>query len=154
MNPSTHTTTNVKITHNRKPTAYEKTLQKEVIEAEKRFWSKNELRYQEGANEEGCPPNTIRTNIPRHNTYDPTKKFTNRRKRGTDTKFQEGEHNSPENGLGGYDQFDFVNWWRRTPMASHRNIQRIGNSHPIRCRSMRLSTITSPCLHTFTTRRI
>ena len=109
-NPLIHTTTNVfivKIPSTRKPSAYEKTLQKEVIEAEKRFWSKNELRYEEGANEEGCPPNTIRTNIPRHKTYDPSKKFTNRRKRA-DTKLEEGEYYSSEDGLGGYDQFDFI----------------------------------------------
>ena len=108
MNHSTHTITDAKITHTRKPTAYEKTLQKEVIEAEKRFWAKNELRYKEGANEEGCPPNTIRTNIPRHNTFDPSKKFTNRRRRGANTKVPKGKHNSSKDGLGGYDQFDFI----------------------------------------------
>jgi hypothetical protein len=63
------------------PTPYERTIQKIVIEAEKYFWSQNELRPKEGAREPGCPPNTVRTNIPRSKTFDPSKKFTNGRRR-------------------------------------------------------------------------
>ena len=55
----------------RQPSPYERSLQKLVIEAEKRFWANNELRSREGHIEEGCPPGTYRTDIPRSKTFDP-----------------------------------------------------------------------------------
>jgi hypothetical protein len=77
------------------PTAYERSIQKIVIEAEKYFWSKNELRPKDGAREPGCPPNTVRTNIPRLKTYNPSKKFTNgRRKKLPALSRRKGIHNS------------------------------------------------------------
>ena len=36
-------------------------LLNEVRQAFKRFKSKNELQYQDGANEEGCPKNYVRS---------------------------------------------------------------------------------------------
>jgi hypothetical protein len=104
INHSIHSTTNAQ-----EPTPYEKSLQKEVIEAEKRFWAKCELRFKEGADEKGCPPNSIRTNIPRHDTFNPANKFTNRRKRKTSTKLPQGKCHSTEGGLKSYDQFDLIN---------------------------------------------
>lgn len=61
---------------------YWKSLHKQVIEAEKYFWSQNELTKKEGAREPDCPPNTIRTNVPRKDTFDPSQKFTNKRRPG------------------------------------------------------------------------
>lgn len=61
--------------------AYWNSLHKEVIEAEKVFWAQNELVYKQGAREPDCPPNYIRSNIPRSLTYDPGAKFANKRRR-------------------------------------------------------------------------
>lgn len=43
-------------------------LLNEVRQAFKRFKSKNELQYQDGANEEGCPKNYVRSKTPRKNS--------------------------------------------------------------------------------------
>lgn len=60
---------------------YWKSLRKQVTEAEKYFWGNNELAPKQGAREPGCPKNTVRTTTPRSLTYDPAKKFANRRRR-------------------------------------------------------------------------
>ena len=46
--------------------SYWKSLHKLVIEAEKYFWSQNELTRKDGAREAGCPPNYVRSKIPRN----------------------------------------------------------------------------------------
>ena len=38
---------------------------KKVSKAYEDFYKKNQLQYCEGANEKGCPPNYIRSNLPR-----------------------------------------------------------------------------------------
>ena len=55
----------------RQPTPYETSLFKQTVEAEKRFWAKNELRSREGHVEDGCPPGSYRTDIARSKTFDP-----------------------------------------------------------------------------------
>lgn len=44
---------------------YSRSWLNKVNEAYEEFYRKNELQYCEGANESGCPPNYIRSNIPR-----------------------------------------------------------------------------------------
>ena len=44
---------------------YERTFLKQVRDGFDQFWKKKQLRFCEGANEPGCPPNTVRTNLPR-----------------------------------------------------------------------------------------
>jgi hypothetical protein len=62
--------------------AYWNSLSKQVIEGEKYFWNQNELATKEGYSDPDCPPNTIRTNVPRKLTFDPSQKFTNKRRPG------------------------------------------------------------------------
>lgn len=62
--------------------SYWKSLHKQVIEAEKYFWGNYELVRKEGAREPDCPPNYIRSKTPRNLIYDPSQKFTNKRRRG------------------------------------------------------------------------
>ena len=42
-----------------------------VREGYRRFWSMNMLAPSPGTNEPGCPPNTVRTDVPRSNVFDP-----------------------------------------------------------------------------------
>lgn len=74
--------------------AYWKSLHKQVIQAEKYFWNNCELVRKEGAREPDCPPNYVRSKTPRNLIYDPSQKFTNKRRRGSKTSLRKGSSKS------------------------------------------------------------
>lgn len=48
-----------------KNTPYHRSFIAQVRRGYEEFWKKKQLRWCDGANEPGCPPNTVRTNLAR-----------------------------------------------------------------------------------------